>query len=77
MPLAEIESLDAEAIALEELMLGIRLKAGVDGNKYDSQKVQQLVEDGLLDAEAKTAGQLRLTRKGRLLADTVIRTLGF
>ncbi len=77
LPVAESEKLDSEAVQLEKLMLGIRLRDGLPADQYDQSRIQNLVADGLLDADAATAGQLRLTRTGRLLADTVIRTLGF
>jgi oxygen-independent coproporphyrinogen-3 oxidase len=47
----------------------------LDAQNFSPELVQGLLADGLLDADAKTAGTLRLTRKGRLLADIVIRTL--
>jgi oxygen-independent coproporphyrinogen-3 oxidase len=34
-----------------------------------------LVDEGLVGAEGADAGRVVLTRRGRLLADTVVRTL--
>ena len=75
VPVAEFENLTESEIELENLMLGIRLRTGLDAQNFSPELVQGLLADGLLDADAKTAGTLRLTRKGRLLADIVIRTL--
>lgn len=77
LPIAELEKLDATAIELEELMLGIRLKSGITVDGYNDIKIKQLISDGLLNAAAYETGRLELTRTGRLLADLVIRELGF
>jgi oxygen-independent coproporphyrinogen-3 oxidase len=77
LPIAELEKLDATAIELEELMLGIRLKSGIKADGYNDIKIKQLISDGLLNAAAYETGRLELTRTGRLLADLVIRELGF
>ena len=71
----------------EKLMLGVRLREGVPLSLLDSphaagrEAVVDLVREGLLDASAVTGREgadeprLVLTMRGRLLADTVIRTL--
>ena len=60
-------------------MLGIRVRSGVPRCLVSGKDahIDALVEDGLLDPEAVTgdAAALVLTRRGRLLADRVVRTL--
>jgi putative oxygen-independent coproporphyrinogen III oxidase len=75
VPVADSENLTSTEIDLENLMLGIRLKTGIAARDFQPQLIRDLLSDGLLDPEAEAAGTLRLTRKGRLLADVVIRTL--
>jgi oxygen-independent coproporphyrinogen-3 oxidase len=38
-------------------------------------RVGQLVDDGLVDSDAVKNGRLILTRRGRLLADAVVRAV--
>lgn len=60
----------------EGIMLGIRLKEGiVIPENTSSEVVAQLIGDGLIDGRAALSGRIQLTRRGRLLADTVIRAL--
>ena len=82
---ADLSAMDAQEIltdeqrALEDLMLGIRVRSGVPRSLVSGKDahINALVEDGLLDPEAVTgdAAALVLTRRGRLLADRVVRTL--
>lgn len=84
------ELLDDEQRFTEKLMLGVRLDEGVPVTMLDSpfaagrQCLAHLSEDGLIDAAAATGWdgaeepRIVLTMRGRLLADSVIRTmLGF
>lgn len=87
LPVAGHEVIDAESRELERVMLGIRLREGMelasfprlgeDDNeagrtpKHLVPVVGQLVADGLLDGAAAAAGRAVLTLRGRLMADTV------
>ena len=73
-PMQDEEVLSPEERALEIIMLGLRMKEGIrrtDATCSDS-VIDDLVGRGLLERDDHT---LVLTRKGRLLADYVIRTL--
>lgn len=78
-PAAGREVVDDEAAALERLMLGVRLAEGMSLAELSSDeraRVAGLVADGLVDGRrALTERRLVLTRRGRLLADLVVRTL--
>jgi len=80
-PAAGREVLDEAARALESVLLGVRLGSGLALGALSSEArraVAGLVADGLVDpAAALRRGDPRvvLTRRGRLLADTVVRTL--
>ena len=72
------EVLDDAQRASERVLLGVRLREGlalelltVPGRSA----VATLVADGLLDGTAAIGGRARLTRRGRLLADHVVRRL--
>jgi oxygen-independent coproporphyrinogen-3 oxidase len=61
----------------ERIMLGLRLDEGLPstdegGPMLDPDAVRSLVEDGLIEADGT---RVRLTDRGRLLADHVIRRL--
>ena len=63
---------------LERVMLGVRLSEGLDLAVLDAagrHAVAGLVARGLLDATAAVRGRAVLTRRGRLLADAVVREL--
>jgi putative oxygen-independent coproporphyrinogen III oxidase len=68
-PAAGRETVDPEGRRLESIMLQVRLAEGIDAGPG----TQQLVKDGLL--EKADGARLRLTRKGRMLADAVVRVL--
>ncbi len=77
-PMQGEEVLTPEQRALENLMLGMRMKQGMSraaltcgGQAIDDLLDQQLIEQ----EEINNQETLALTRKGRLLADYVIRTL--
>ncbi len=77
-PAAGRELLSQEEADLERLMLGIRLRQGLSKDVLSvtaRTRVAQHIAGGLLDGPAAVQGQLLLTLKGRLLADTVIRDL--
>ncbi len=78
-PAAGRESLDATQRHDEEVLLGVRLREGLPLAVLDAggrTAVAGLVADGLIDAAAAvTARRVVLTRRGRLLADTVVRRL--
>jgi oxygen-independent coproporphyrinogen-3 oxidase len=74
-PAAASERLDAETIRLERVMLGVRLAEGLDPAELDDQgraEAQRMRAEGLLEPDGP---YLTLTRRGRLLADTVVRRL--
>jgi putative oxygen-independent coproporphyrinogen III oxidase len=67
------EVLTKEDRRVEDIMLRVRLRAGIPLTHLDAAGAKQALENGLLDAEAYGQGQLILTLRGRLLADAVIR----
>jgi oxygen-independent coproporphyrinogen-3 oxidase len=72
------ETLTAAESQLERIMLATRLACGcpvteLDGAGRDA--AAKAVADGLADPDALAAGRVVLTRRGRLLADAVIRDL--
>jgi putative oxygen-independent coproporphyrinogen III oxidase len=77
-PAAARELLDADDVAMERVLLGVRLSEGLDlgvltpGGRT---AVAGLVADGLLDGAAAIRGRAVLTLRGRLLADVVVRAL--
>ncbi|AYD89956.1 coproporphyrinogen III oxidase [Actinomyces sp. 2119] len=82
LPVAGHEILDAQARRLEQVMLAVRLREGLDLRALEPQHperlvpvVSTLVGDGLLDKAAAAKGSAVLTLRGRLLADTVTRAL--
>jgi len=77
-PAAARELLEPVDVRLERVLLGVRLSEGLDlGALSPSGRhaVAGLVADGLLDGVAAVRGRAVLTRRGRLLADTVVRAL--
>lgn len=80
---AETETLSSEERAREAVMLGLRQTAGIDGEAFAErfgfsleelagEEIEGFEEQGLLECEG---GRLRLTRKGRMVADTVVGAL--
>lgn len=72
------ERLDDEQRHAERVLLEVRLVEGLDLEVLpvaERQAVAGLVADGLLDGAAALGGRARLTLRGRLLADTVVRAL--
>jgi len=78
-PAAGRETVSGDGAVLERLMLGVRLAAGLplDALPVEARpSVAGLIADGLVDGREATGGRrLVLTRRGRLLADAVVRTL--
>lgn len=76
LPIADCEYLTSQEIREECLLMGIRLRAGIDiPSGTDSQILDELIADGLIDSDAVNRGCVQLTRTGRLLADVVTRAL--
>ena len=77
-PALEREILDDEQRVYESVLLGVRVR---DGIAIDSlgplghAAVAGLIADGLVDGQSAIAGRVVLSRRGRLLADLVVRTL--
>ncbi|TBW22010.1 coproporphyrinogen III oxidase [Arcanobacterium bovis] len=60
----------------EHIMMGVRLSSGIKvPSGTPAHVVANLVSDELIDPHHALSGKIVLTRKGRLLADTVIREL--
>jgi putative oxygen-independent coproporphyrinogen III oxidase len=82
-PAAGRERLDDDAARLERVMLGVRLSDGLPLDELGTaarRGVAALVADGLVDGGAALGADGRgrrvlLTRRGRLLADAVVRAL--
>lgn len=78
-PMQEEEHLTPEQRQLERLMLGLRMRGGIgqDETGCSDDQLADLIERGLIDAEAAQASDPRLvlTRGGRLLADQIVRSL--
>lgn len=73
LPVAASETVDARGLVLERVLLELRLQQGIKLSQLpDLQLVPQVVETGLA---AVDQDRLILTRRGRLLADTVTHTL--
>ncbi|WP_029253690.1 radical SAM family heme chaperone HemW [Paraoerskovia marina] len=77
-PAAGRERLDVADAQLERVMLGIRLRDGLDLAELSPdgrRAVAGHVANGSLDGRAALAGRAVLTLQGRLLADAVVRDL--
>jgi oxygen-independent coproporphyrinogen-3 oxidase len=77
-PGAGRELLTAGEAALERVLLGVRLREGLDLRVLSDagrRAVAGLVARGLLDGVAAVKGRALLTLRGRLLADAVVREL--
>ncbi|GAA1505385.1 oxygen-independent coproporphyrinogen-3 oxidase [Agromyces terreus] len=72
------EVLDAPTREAERVLLLTRIREGIEIASLHvagRHAVAGLIADGLVDAKAALAGVLTLTRRGRLLADAVVRRL--
>lgn len=78
-PAAEAEPLADEDLRLEQVMLRLRLSEGIPAALVEGrgEAIARLIADGVLDGAAAVRGTLRLTRRGRLLADLAVRALAF
>lgn len=77
-PAAGRETPDAEARALENVLLRTRIREGLPVSELLGEgrhAVASLIADGLIDGPAAVHGTVVLTRRGRLLADAVVRAL--
>lgn len=77
-PAAGTERPDAKAHLLERVLLESRLAEGLaiaDVPEPNRERVAGLIADGLIDGAAALRGRVRLTLRGRLLADAVVRAL--
>ncbi|GAA3617359.1 radical SAM family heme chaperone HemW [Marihabitans asiaticum] len=77
-PAAAREQLTDEQRHAEEVLLRIRLAEGLPTDRVGPagrQAVAGLIADQLVDGREALGGRLVLTRRGRLLADTVVRAL--
>ena len=75
LPVADFEQLDADATHTEDVMLRLRLRAGLPADAlsdHERHRAQAAIGDGLLRVDAD---RLVLTDRGRLLADAVVRTV--
>jgi oxygen-independent coproporphyrinogen-3 oxidase len=77
-PAAGRERPDAEARALESVLLRTRIREGLPISELRGEgqhAVAALIADGLVEGPAAVHGRVVLTRRGRLLADAVVRAL--
>jgi oxygen-independent coproporphyrinogen-3 oxidase len=77
-PAAGRERPDADARALESVLLRTRIREGLPISELLGQgrhAVAALIADGLIEGAAALHGRVVLTRRGRLLADAVVRAL--
>ncbi|MDP5226021.1 MULTISPECIES: radical SAM family heme chaperone HemW [Arthrobacter] len=77
-PAAGKEVLDDGARYVEDVLLRVRLAEGLPTATLRAEgraAVAGLIADGLIDAKAAFAGSVRLSLRGRLLADAVVRRL--
>lgn len=72
------ETLDAETREMERILLESRTLEGIalSGLEPEAREaIPRLIADGLIEGREAIAGRLRLTLRGRLLADAVVRAL--
>ncbi|WP_455132779.1 radical SAM family heme chaperone HemW [Microbacterium aurum] len=77
-PAAGRERPDAAARRLEDVLLRSRIADGLSVSELSGEgrhAVASLIADGLIDGAAAVRGRVVLTRRGRLLADAVVRAL--
>ncbi len=74
-PGAGRELLDEPTRRTERVMLGVRLREGLAMGEVSSAAVDALERDELVDPVARAEGRVVVTRRGRLLADAVVRRL--
>ncbi|TFD71169.1 radical SAM family heme chaperone HemW [Cryobacterium fucosi] len=77
-PAAGRETLDAATREVERVLLLTRIREGIPIASLAEpgrHEVAGLIADELIDAKAALSGSIELTRRGRLLADAVVRRL--
>ncbi|MBN9214619.1 MAG: coproporphyrinogen III oxidase [Microbacterium sp. SCN 70-200] len=77
-PAAARERPDAAARRLEDVLLRSRIAEGLAVSELEDtgrHAVASLIADGLIEGAAAVRGRVVLTRRGRLLADAVVRAL--
>jgi putative oxygen-independent coproporphyrinogen III oxidase len=77
-PAAGRETLDSETQRFERVLLGTRIRDGLSMTELTPSgrtAVAGLIADELVDAASALHGTIRLTLRGRLLADAVVRRL--
>jgi len=79
LPIEDSETLSAEQVQLENVLLASRLADGLpiaDLERPRQNVVADLIAQGLVESDPVTSdGRIVLTRNGRLLADTVVQRL--
>lgn len=71
-PIGDGEVLSASERRQEEIMLAIRLSEGIESTSFPQAVLDELRDEGLIEC---VDGRMRLTLRGRLLADIVTRRL--
>jgi oxygen-independent coproporphyrinogen-3 oxidase len=71
------EQPDLEAVALERVLLGSRIREGISTQGLEPSAVASLIADGLIFGHLALKQRLVLTVAGRLRADEVVRRLTF
>lgn len=77
-PMQEEEFLSTDEIARERIMLLMRIPNGLHTGDFTSEQIEILdryLASGDVDRQSWSAGSLTLTRKGRLIADLIVRDL--
>ncbi|MCK9876432.1 radical SAM family heme chaperone HemW [Frankia sp. AgPm24] len=77
-PAAAREELDPDTRRVERIMLGVRLAEGLAFDELDEPgraAARDLARSGLVEPGGLESDVVRLTRRGRLLTDTVVRAL--
>jgi oxygen-independent coproporphyrinogen-3 oxidase len=72
------EVLDSDTRAVEDILLRLRTVEGISRDQLPHvtpETVSALIADGIVEGKAALSGLIQLTRKGRLMADWVVRTL--
>ena len=77
-PVMDSETLVAEQIESERIMLAIRLPSGISKASLSGEslaRIESYVTAGQLSAQSWEAGVVSLTRSGRLMADRIVREI--
>jgi oxygen-independent coproporphyrinogen-3 oxidase len=76
-PAAAWERPNPAESALEKILLGSRIREGIDTREFNPTVIAALISDGLIDGISAIHQRLILTLSGRLRADEVVRRLTF